>query len=130
MLGLLAMLAIGLLPVQEAPAAAAQARPAPAPTLYIVTYRPGPAWIAGKPMRQQKLGPHVAFIRGLLADGRLVAGGPFTDDREGGMAILRATSLDEARKILATDPAVTAGVFEADLRPWQPLYDSGRSLAP
>ena len=128
MLGFLAALAVILAPAPQ-PAPTATVRSAPAPTLYIVIYRPGPAWIAGKPMNQQKLGPHVAFIRSLLADGRLVAGGPFTDTGEGGMAILRAASLADARAILATDPAVIAGVFEADLRPWEPRFDSGRPLA-
>ena len=100
---------------------------AQATQLYIVVYRPGPAWIAGKPMHQQKLGPHVTYIRTLLAQGRLVAGGPFTDG-DGGMAIFRASSPEEARAILAADPAISSGVFVAEMRPWEPRFDSGKPL--
>jgi uncharacterized protein YciI len=128
MFGFLAALAMILAPAPQT-APAVQERPAAAPTLYIVLYRPGPAWIAGKPMNQQKLGPHVAFIRGLLADGRLVAAGPFTDAGEGGMAILRAASLAEARTAVGSDPTVRAGIFAVDIRPWEPRFDSGRPLA-
>ena len=100
---------------------------AQATQLWIVVYRPGPAWVAGKPMHEQKLGPHVVYIRGLLAEGRLVAGGPFTDG-DGGMAIFRASSPDEARAMLAADPAVSSGVFVAEMRPWEPRFDSGKPL--
>lgn len=117
---------LALMPMAATPLAA-HGVPAQATQLYIVIYRPGPTWIAGKPMHQQKLGPHVRYVQGLLAEGRLVAGGPFTDG-DGGMAIYRAANLDEAKAMLAADPAITSGVFAADMRPWNPLYDNGKPL--
>ena len=128
MLGLAAALLVFLAPAQVASAPPGLHAEAPAAQqLFVVIYRPGPAWIPGKPGHQQKLGGHLVFIRGLLADGRLVAGGPFLEG-EGGMAIFRAASMEEAKAILATDPAVIDGVFAAELRAWDPRYDSGKPL--
>ena len=101
----------------------------PAAPLYLFVYKPGPAWQAGKPMNQQKLAPHAAYIRKLTADGKVVAGGPWVG-AEGGMAIVRAASAEEARAILAADPAITGGVFTAELQTWDPLIDSGKPLRP
>jgi uncharacterized protein len=86
--------------------------------LFAVIYRPGPAWREGVPMRDQGLGPHARYMQELLDGGRLVAGGGFADD-DGGMAILRAAGLEEARAILAADPAVTSGIFVGDLEEWR-----------
>lgn len=98
-----------------APAVAADA------PLYLFLYKPGPAWKAGLPIERQALKPHAVYIQRLLADGKLVGGGP-TLDVEGGMAIVRAASADEARAMLAADPAITAGVFVAEVRTWLPVY--------
>ena len=115
--------------------ASAQTAPADLPgtsaetkTLFIVSYRPGPKWVAGKPNSQQALGPHAAYIKRLLDEGVLFAGGPYGDN-EGGMAIFWATDMDRAKAVVAADPAVTHGVFVAELRGWTPLFDSKRPLA-
>lgn len=116
-----------------APSVAAQpappARAAQPPPLYICIYRPGPAWVADKPLDQQDLRPHTAFIKRLLDEGRLFAGGR-TVDVDGGLAIFRAASLEEARGVLAADPALISGVLVAELHAWQPLFDSGKPLRP
>jgi uncharacterized protein YciI len=108
-----------------APAALAQT---PQP-LFLFMYRPGPAWAAGKPMTQQKLAPHAAYIRELSKAGQVVAGGPWLDV-DGGMAIVRAPDAEAAKAILAADPAITSGVFTAEIRTWSPLIDSGTPLRP
>jgi uncharacterized protein YciI len=46
--------------------------------------------------------------------------GPFTDDT-GGAAALLVPSEDEAKAVLAADPAVTAGVMIPELHPWRLL---------
>jgi uncharacterized protein YciI len=94
--------------------------------LYVFLYRAGPAWKAGQPMEKQALGPHAAYIKGLLDRDRLVGGGRF-EELDGGMAIIKAASPQEAQEILAADPAITSGVFVADLRAWTPRF---RSAAP
>jgi uncharacterized protein YciI len=115
-------------PPQAVPAQTAQATPN---ALFIVTYSPGPAWEAGKPMPRQKLGGHLTHMKALFAAGRIFAAGGFTDDgTEGGMMILRAANIDEARRTVAEDASVQAGVFVATVRAWTPSFDSGKPLKP
>ena len=123
------LLLSGLIAVQPNPASALQptssATPAAtvqgASNLFVVIYRPGPAWQAGRPMSEQGLLPHGRYYRGLLDDGRLFAGGGFTGS-DGGMAILRVADIDAARAIVAADPAVTSGIFVAELEQWRPRF--------
>jgi len=88
---------------------------------YLFLYRPGPAWRAGVPMREQGLAPHGAYIQRLQAEGRLFAGGGFVN-ADGGMAIVLAANLEEAEALLAADPAIISGIFVADLRHWRPRF--------
>lgn len=92
--------------------------------LFLFIYRPGPTWREGAPIaRQQGMREHGAYMQQLLSESHLVAGGGFHDTgTEGGMAIVRAASIDEARAILAADPAITTGTFAADLRHWRPRF--------
>src|SRR5436190_3898389 len=105
--------------------AAAQTAPADA-QVYVFLYRAGPSWKAGRPMGEQNLGAHAAYIKKLLDDGRLFAGGPTGADT--GLAIVRAANLEEAQTMLSADPAITTGVFIADLRRWTPAFDSKKPL--
>lgn len=86
--------------------------------LYLFQYAPGPAWRAGVAMREQGLGPHGAYMARLQREGRLFAGGGYASD-DGGMAIVTAASMDEARAMLAADPAIESGIFVAQLREWR-----------
>jgi hypothetical protein len=61
---------------------------------------------------------HPRYLQDLLAQGRLVMGGPFLDSSNGGMSILDATSLEEARIIAQGDPTVKAGLLTVEVRPW------------
>ena len=103
-----------------------QASPTPpqpqgASNLFVVIYRPGPSWQQGRPMSEQGLLPHGRYYRGLFDDGRLFAGGGFTGS-DGGMAILKVADMDAARAIVAADPAVTSGIFVAQLEQWRPRF--------
>lgn len=106
-----------------APGGAAAAR---AGALFVVIYRPGPAWREGVPMREQGLGPHARYIGGLMEQGRLFAGGGF-DDR-GGLAIMIAADLAEAEAMLAADPAIISGIFSATLEHWTPRFRTDTPL--
>lgn len=105
--------------------ASAQTRP----PLFVFTYSPGPSWEPGLPMTQQKLRPHADYIADLTRAGRILAAGGFVD-AEGGMAIVRAADAAEAGRMLAADPAITAGVFTATLRQWFPSFGSADTLVP
>jgi uncharacterized protein YciI len=95
--------------------------------LFVFTYRPGPAWEAGVPMKKQGLGPHGAYMQSLLEKGQLFAGGGFVGS-DGGMAIIYAAGADEARAILSADPAVTSGIFVATIEHWKPRFHAAKPL--
>lgn len=111
----------------QAPAQA-DASATPPRQLFLFLFRPGPAWQAGVPMRQQNLREHGAYHALLVREGRSVAGGGYVGE-DGGMAIVRAADRAEAEAMLAADPAIQNGVFVAELRQWQPRFDSGQPLA-
>jgi len=96
-----------------------RAEAASAPHLYVIEYKPGSAWKPGIPMNKQALGPHASYWKRLAAEGRALAAGPYLDI-DGGMAIVMADSIDDARAIVASDPAVTIKVFNAELHEWSP----------
>ena len=72
-------------------------------------------------MREQDLRAHGAYHARLLREGRSFAGGGYVGE-DGGLAIVRAASVEEARAMLAADPAIASGVFAAELRQWAPRF--------
>jgi len=129
------LIAIGCcLPAQAGPAvagpAAQAAAPAPVPVLYVLHYRPGPAWKPGRPLREQGLERHGAYMRELAASGELLAAGPLSTT-EGGLVILRVDSLETASARMQADPAVQDGQFIGEASIWRPGIDpAGRFAAP
>ena len=87
---------------------------------FAFLYKPGPAWKAGEPMSRQGLGPHARFIGELQGQGRVYAAGPLGAEK--GLAIIGAASLGEAKAILARDPAVTSGIFTAEVETFGPRF--------
>ncbi|MGZ0051816.1 YciI family protein [Brevibacillus gelatini] len=63
---------------------------------------------------------HLAYINDLYKQGKVVMAGPFTD-KQGGMVIYKAESLEEARKLAEGDPVVVEGARTLELREWNPL---------
>ena len=61
---------------------------------------------------------HVQYLRRLTREGRLELCGPFIG-YPGGMVILRASSLDEAKAIAVQDPFVTEGARTFEVRTWK-----------
>jgi uncharacterized protein YciI/ketosteroid isomerase-like protein len=95
---------------------------------YAFVYAAGPQWIAGRPVTEQNLSAHRAYIGELHAQGRLMCGGPFLDGEGGGFAVVRAASREEAAALLADDPAIKDGVFRASERRWYPVFDETADL--
>ncbi|MFJ8648266.1 YciI family protein [Streptomyces sp. NPDC093546] len=108
----------------EAGAVPETAAPEIRPTHHVVTYRPGPGWIEGKPLFEQPLQGHAEHNAELEAEGLLFLSGPFLD-RNGGMSVLAVSDTDEAEKIVAKDPAVKNGVFLADVAPFFAAFPRG-----
>jgi uncharacterized protein YciI len=85
--------------------------------LFTILWRPGPAWIAGRSVAEQKLNQHREYIASLAAQGLIVVAGPFLDTESGGMAVLRAAEMSEAHQIFTDDPAIREGLFVGEVRP-------------
>lgn len=108
-------------------ATSAMAQTTPA-SLFVFIYRQGPSWKADTPMREQpSMGAHGAYMKRLFDEGRSFAAGPLTDTL-GGIVIIRAASLDEAKSLLAQDPGVASGMFVAEAHAWSPAFRSDQPL--
>ncbi len=78
-------------------------------------------------MREQGLGPHAAYIQQRQTEGRRFAGGGYASE-DGGMAIVTAANIEEARALLAADPAITSGIFVAEVRHWRVSFRNEEPL--
>jgi uncharacterized protein YciI len=67
--------------------------------------------------RDEVLPRHYAFLADLRASGKLEGSGPFTD-RSGGAYLLRADSLEEARRIADNDPLHRENCSKVTVREW------------
>ncbi len=86
---------------------------------FVFIYTQGEAWIKGKPLNEQRLDGHFAYMMKLQGEKRLIAGGPFKDD-SGAMGIFEATNLKEAEEIVNNDPIVKNRLVNAKVHPWLP----------
>lgn len=95
--------------------------------LVILKTGPNDAAVKGKE-REDIFAGHLANIRRLGDEGKLVVAGPFGKNENAfrGLFILNVAGIEEAQKIAATDPAVKAGVFVLDFYPW---YGSASLMA-
>ncbi len=87
--------------------------------LYVVLTTP----VDGLGPVLEHLQDHLAFQKKLEQTGIMFAAGPFADDDEtewsgAGMAVIRASSVAEAREIAAADPMHASGARHFRVRPW------------
>lgn len=62
---------------------------------------------------------HMENIRRLAQEGKLLLAGPFLDDGElRGIYLFDVATVEEARELTATDPAIRAGRLQMELHPW------------
>ena len=62
---------------------------------------------------------HLANIERMANEGTLVLAGPFLDDGSlRGIYVFKVATVEEARALTATDPAIQAGRLEMELHPW------------
>lgn len=80
----------------------------------------GEKWTPEKtPATEEIQKGHMANINRLAEMKKLVAAGPFGDNgRLRGIFVFRVGSLEEAKALTATDPAVQAGRLAMDIHPW------------
>jgi uncharacterized protein len=88
--------------------------------LYFVFLTRGEKWTPEKtPATEEIQKGHMANINRLAEMKKLIAAGPFGDDgRLRGIFVFRAGSLEEAKALTATDPAVQAGRLAMELHTW------------
>ncbi|MGY5872786.1 MAG: YciI family protein [Candidatus Thorarchaeota archaeon] len=82
---------------------------------FVVMLRPAPKY--GEKGTEEKVSEHFNYLKSLLADGKLIMAGRFSEVLIG-LSIIEAESHEEALEIMRNDPAVLAGVFHAELHPW------------
>lgn len=73
--------------------------------------------IPGVETSRETVARHIAHVKNLDDQGKLVLAGPF-EDYAGGMVIVRAESLEAAKLIAESDPFVSEGVRTFELRTW------------
>jgi uncharacterized protein YciI len=80
----------------------------------------GDKWTPEKtPATEELQKAHLANIVRLAELKKLVVAGPFGDNTPlRGIFVVRVASIDEARELAATDPAVQAGRLKIEMHPW------------
>ncbi len=89
-------------------------------TAYLGFLKRGAKWTPEKtPATEELQKAHLANI-GKLADmKKLVVAGPFGDNGDlRGIFVFKVASIEEARQLAETDPAVQAGRLEIEMHPW------------
>jgi len=96
-------------------------------TYYVGFLYRGPKWtpeVTPETTRIQE--GHMANIRRMAEAGKLLVAGPFSDHGGGagtcgalrGMYVFTVGSMEEAEKLVQTDPAVQSGRLRFELHPW------------
>lgn len=96
----------------------AQNDPATRDFVYLVLFKPGPAWIKGKPVYEQNLLEHGRYLIDQHEKGILLQAGPFTDDT-GGAILYRANHLKDVEEWVSKDPAVVSEILVPTIYPWK-----------
>ena len=89
-------------------------------TYYVGLLYRGPSWSPeDTPERRAIQEGHLANIQRLADEGKLLLAGPFTDGAElRGLFVFQVASLEEAKAMCDTNPAVKAGRLRVELHPW------------
>ncbi|WP_419699420.1 YciI family protein [Mucilaginibacter sp. NFX135] len=87
---------------------------------YVLAFlKEGPTQLKDSAARMQLQMAHLKNITRLAAEGKLVVAGPFLDDQPiRGIFIFNVETLEEAKKLTETDPAIKAGSLVMELHPF------------
>ncbi len=88
--------------------------------VYVMAFlKSGPNQLKDSVARHQLQIAHLKNIMRLADEGKLIVAGPFMDDQPiEGIFIFNVTTVEEARKLTETDPAIKAGSLIMELHPW------------
>ncbi|MCK6592056.1 MAG: YciI family protein [Polyangiaceae bacterium] len=92
-------------------------------TYFMAFLRRGPAWSAEKTPEVTAVSKgHMDHIGEMAKSGALLVAGPFLDAKGpgdlAGIFIFGVASIDEAKALAEADPAVKAGRFTVEVKPW------------
>ena len=89
-------------------------------TYYMAFLKKGPKWSPEVTEETKKVqAAHLANIKKLVAEGKMILAGPFLDEWEvRGIFIYKVDSMEEAIAITEQDPAVLAGRLTLEVHPW------------
>nr|AUN37261.1 hypothetical protein [uncultured bacterium] len=88
--------------------------------LCVLKTGPKDAEIKEKPDRDKIFAGHMANIGRLASEGKLAVAGPFGANDKGyrGIFVFAVETVEEAQKLVETDPVIKSGLMVADLTPW------------
>jgi uncharacterized protein YciI len=72
----------------------------------------------GTPEELKIVDQHFEYLKSLLAEGRLILAGRCQDGPPG-IVVFEAEDIKAAQVLIENDPAVKAGIFHAELRPYR-----------
>jgi len=87
---------------------------------FVVNSFHGPAWVEGRPMREQEGWPGHREFMNALPDGFVFLGGP-VDGHRRAMLLVKAADLAEVHRLLDPDPWVVSGHLVEVIEPWEIL---------
>jgi len=87
---------------------------------YVMAFlKTGPNRLKDSIAREELQKAHLKNIIRLANEGKLIVAGPFLDNQDiRGIFIFNVSSVEEAKKLTETDPAVKAGSLIMELHPW------------
>jgi uncharacterized protein YciI len=87
---------------------------------YVMAFlKTGPNRLKDSAARAELQKAHLKNIMRLADEGKLIVAGPFLDDQDiRGIFIFNVSTVEEAKKLTETDPAVKAGSLIMELHPW------------
>jgi len=87
---------------------------------YVMAFlKTGPTQITDSLKRIELQKAHLKNIIRLANEGKLIVAGPFLDDQPvEGIFIFNVETIEEAKALTNTDPAIQSGELVMELRPW------------
>ena len=94
----------------------------------LVVLKTGPTPVTDPEKRKAMFAGHFANMERLSDEGKLAVAGPFSKNEAGwrGLYIFAVEDVEEARKLVSTDPVVIEGEMVPELYPW---YGSAAMMA-
>ncbi|MGZ3752144.1 MAG: YciI family protein [Mucilaginibacter sp.] len=88
--------------------------------IYVMAFlKSGPNRPKDSVARAELQKAHLKNITRLVDEGKLIVAGPFMDDQQiRGIFIFNVSTVEEAKKLTETDPAIKAGSLVMELHPW------------